>query len=103
LREWGYSVDEARDGAAAIAFARRSRPDLMLIDLTMPVMDGWALIERLRGEKIVDGVPVVVFTADRHGADEAKRLAADAVVNKPFDLEELQGVVEGLLERKPPP
>ena len=101
LREWGYAVDEARDGATALSLARGSRPDLMLIDLMMPVMDGWTLIRRLREEKIVDRVPLVVFSADRDAREKAKTLQAQAALRKPFELEELQNVVERLLPQKP--
>ncbi len=97
LREWGYAVDEARDGLTALSLARGTRPDLMLVDLMMPVMDGATLIEQLREEQVAPGVPVVVFSADRDTRDQAKRLAADASLRKPFELQELQDVMERLL------
>ena len=99
LREWGYAVDEARDGQTALSLARSSRPDLMLVDLMMPVMDGWTLIDRLRQENVAPGVPVVVFSADRDAREKAKQLSADAALRKPFELEELQDVVERLLKK----
>jgi CheY-like chemotaxis protein/anti-sigma regulatory factor (Ser/Thr protein kinase) len=102
LREWGYAVDEARDGQTALALARGSKPDLMLVDLMMPVMDGWTLIARMREEKIAAGVPLVVFSADRDAREKARSLQADAALRKPFELEELQEVVERLLTRKQP-
>ncbi len=100
LREWGYAVDEARDGQTALELARGARPDLMLIDLMMPVMDGWALIARIREEKIAAGVPMVVFSADRDAGEKARSLKAEAALRKPFALEELQELVERLLARK---
>jgi PAS domain S-box-containing protein len=99
LREWGYAVDAASDGPTALQLARKARPDLMLIDLMMPVMDGWTLIDRMREEKLAADVPVVVFSADREGRDAAGR--ADAALRKPFELEELQDVVERLLRPRP--
>jgi PAS domain S-box-containing protein len=101
LREWGYAVDEARDGVTALSLAKGSRPDLMLIDLMMPVMDGWTLIRRLREEKVAERVPLVVFSADRDAREKAKKLDAQAALRKPFELEELQNVVERLLPQKP--
>jgi signal transduction histidine kinase len=101
LREWGYAVDEARDGQTALSLARNARPDLMLVDLMMPVMDGWTLIQRLREEKVAPGVPVVVFSADRDAREKARDLDARAALRKPFELEELQDVVERLLPPKP--
>jgi signal transduction histidine kinase len=97
LREWGYTADEARDGAAALQKARESRPDLMLVDLMMPVMDGWTLIQRLRSEKLLDGVSLVIFSADRDAREKGRQLEADAALRKPFELEELQELVERLL------
>ena len=101
LREWGYAVDEARDGATALSLARGSRPDLMLVDLMMPVMDGWTLIKRLREERVAENVPLVIFSADRDAREKARSLKADAALRKPFELEELQNVVERLLAPKP--
>ena len=101
LREWGYVVDEARDGQVALSLARTARPDLMLIDLMMPVMDGGTLILRLREEKVAEGVPLVVFSADRDTREKARQLDAAASLRKPFELDELQAVVERLLHPKP--
>ena len=101
LREWGYAVDEARDGATALSLARGSKPDLMLVDLMMPVMDGWTLIGKMREEKVAENVPVIVFSADRDAREKAKKLDAQAALRKPFELEELQDVVERLLAPKP--
>lgn len=101
LRDWGYAVDEARDGSTALALLRGSRPDLILVDLMMPVMDGWTLIQRLRDEKLALDVPLVVFSADRDVPEKAEKLAAAASLRKPFALEELQDVVERLLHQKP--
>jgi CheY-like chemotaxis protein/anti-sigma regulatory factor (Ser/Thr protein kinase) len=101
LREWGYAVDEARDGLTALSLARNATPDLMLVDLMMPVMDGWTLIQRLRDEKVAPGVPVVVFSADRDAREKARHLDARAALRKPFELDELQDVVERLLPPKP--
>jgi PAS domain S-box-containing protein len=101
LREWGYTVDEARDGATALSLARGTRPDLMLVDLMMPVMDGWTLIKRMREEKVAGGVPLVIFSADRDAREKAKKLDAAAALRKPFHLQELQDVVERLLPQKP--
>jgi CheY-like chemotaxis protein len=100
LREWGYSVDSASDGETALALARKSRPDLMLIDLMMPVMDGWTLIRRMREENVAPGVPIVVFSA-QSDLREKGGSGADAALRKPFELEELQDVVERLLHPRP--
>jgi len=101
LREWGHAVDEACDAQTALTLARNSRPDLMIIDLMMPVMDGWTLIRRLREENLAADVPLVVFSADRDVPGKSRDVDADATLRKPFELEELQEVVERLLPSKP--
>ena len=101
LREWGYAVDEACDAQTALTLARNAKPDLMIVDLMMPVMDGWTLIRRLREENLAVHVPLVVFSADRDVPGKARKVDADAALRKPFELEELQEVVERLLPSKP--
>ncbi|HEY6908420.1 MAG TPA: ATP-binding protein [Myxococcales bacterium] len=101
LRDWGYEVDAAADGVTALSLARGTRHDLVLVDLMMPVMDGWALIHKLREENLLHGVPVVVFSAHRELREKAKQLDPDATLRKPFELDELQGVMERLISREP--
>ncbi len=73
----------------------------MLVDLMMPIMDGWTLIRRLREEQASRDVPVVVFSADRDAREKARKLDAQGALRKPFELQELQDVVERLLPQKP--
>jgi len=101
LRDWGYEVDAAPDGLTALSLARGARHDLVLVDLMMPVMDGWALIHKMREEDLLHGVPVVVFSAHRELRERAKQLDPDATLRKPFELQELQGVMERLISRVP--
>ena len=100
LREWGYAVDAASDGEGALALARKAQPDLMLIDLMMPGMDGWTLIRRMREEDLARDVPVVVFSAHPEQREKGS-VGVDAALRKPFELEELQDVVERLLRPRP--
>ncbi len=99
LREWGYTVDEARDGVTALSIARGARPDLMLVDLMMPVMDGWTLIKKMREEHVAERVPLIVFSADRTAREKARGYDVDGLLSKPFELEELQDVVEKFLPK----
>jgi PAS domain S-box-containing protein len=90
LRRKGHRVSEAADGAAALALIGADRPDLVLLDLMMPVMDGFGVLERLKG----DGgplLPVIVLTAatEREARMRALTLGAHEFLNKPFDTEEL--------------
>jgi two-component system cell cycle response regulator DivK len=96
----GYRVLEAADGRQAVEAAVRERPDLILMDLNMPVMDGLAATEQIRElrEKCGD-VPIVAVTAfDTYGMKEAALEAGcDAYLLKPLALDELEAVVERLL------
>ena len=87
----GYAVDVAVNGEEALAYLRERRPSLMVLDLVMPVMNGPQLLERLRAERIAEGVPVAIMTAAMPGASTLP--VADAYLSKPFDLEALLQVV----------
>jgi CheY-like chemotaxis protein len=100
LTSFGYHVVEAADGEAAVEAARRVCPDLILMDLNMPVLDGLAATERIRQLRNECGdIPIVAVTAfDYHGIREAALEAGcDAYLLKPLALDELESVVAGLL------
>lgn len=100
LTSFGYHVVEAADGEAAVEAARRVCPDLVLMDLNMPVMDGLAATERIRQLRDECGnIPIVAVTAfDTYGMREAALEAGcDAYLLKPLALDELESVVTGLL------
>jgi CheY-like chemotaxis protein len=100
LADRGYRVVEAADGAEAVELAQSACPDLVVMDLNMPVMDGLAATERIRETKDRCGdIPVVAVTAfDTYGMrDAAQEAGCDAYLLKPLDLDELAEVVERLL------
>ncbi len=84
----GYAVDHAHDGAAALALVDADAPDVILLDLMMPGMNGRQFLASLRDDRHSD-VPVVVMTAVHGLAQRAVDLGATDVVEKPFDLDEL--------------
>lgn len=88
----GYLVEQAANGADALAVIEREPPDLVILDMRMPVLDGWAFSTELRrrGHEI----PVVVMTAARDAARWATEIAAAAFVAKPFRFDDLLGAVE---------
>ena len=100
LDSYGYRVIEAADGREAVTLAESACPDLVLMDLNMPIMDGLAATERIRElrEKCGD-VPIVAATAfDTYGMKEAALEAGcNAYLLKPLDLNELESVIAGLL------
>jgi CheY-like chemotaxis protein len=95
LERAGHFVDEAGDGAQALAYVNVTRPDLVLTDFVMRVMSGQELIARIRSNPETSAIPVVGVTG--HSIDES---AADTVVDKPFDPGRLVDVVEMLLAGK---
>ncbi|MFL5577854.1 MAG: response regulator transcription factor [Gemmatimonadaceae bacterium] len=99
LEAEGFSVAIAEDGPEGLAAARSSVPDLILLDLMLPGIDGYTVLRTLRDEGI--GVPVLVLTARGEEADKVFgfRLGADDYVTKPFGLAELLERVKALLRR----
>ena len=91
LEAEGYRTFTARDGAAALAEIEAHRPALMLLDVMMPVMDGWTVLERLQAIPASRRPRVVVVSARASLRDRAKatELGADAFVPKPFNVDEL--------------
>ena len=100
LERAGYVVDDQADGRAALRAFHKGNHDLVLLDVTMPDLDGWELLERIRD---LSDVPVLMLTARDSESDRVRGLrgGADDYVTKPFDREELVARVEALLRRAP--
>jgi DNA-binding response OmpR family regulator len=97
----GYAVETAANGALALDKVRVAQPDVIILDLMMPVMDGWAFMKACRSEALCAGIPVLVTSAYRKLAETAPELHVQACLAKPFDLDVLLGAVERLLRRGP--
>lgn len=95
LRRGSYAVIEASNGVEALAAARRARPDVVLMDLSMPTMDGLSATCRLRELPGMQGVPVVAISAHSPETHRGAAFAAgcDAYLTKPFRADELLGLV----------
>lgn len=94
----GYTVDAASDGAQALEKIERTAPELVLLDVMMPKMDGFTVCERVRA---FSGVPIIIITARGQDQDKVKGLdlGADDYLTKPFSVEELLARVRAVLRR----
>ena len=92
-------VIEAEDGAEAVELARRERPDLILMDLSLPVVDGWEATRRLKAAPETRSIPVIALSAHAMEGDREQALAAgcDDYDTKPVDLERLLAKMRALL------
>jgi two-component system cell cycle response regulator DivK len=90
---------EATNGEEGLALAHQRRPDVILMDLSLPVLDGWEATRRLKADPATRAIPVVALTAHAMEGDEARARAAgcDAYVTKPIGVLELQQVLGRLL------
>lgn len=101
LEVQGHRVSQAGDGAVALTAVAAEAPDVVVLDVMMPVLDGWGVLERLRAGGA--DLPVIVVSAkdDPASVRRAFELGADDHLAKPFDLDELVGAVEVHLGRTP--
>lgn len=98
LQSEGYEVIQASDGLAALRLAYEMRPDLIVLDVMMPLMDGWLTCQRIRE---VWDTPIIMVTASSELDSRVKGLTigADDFIAKPFDVDELQMRVDSVLRR----
>ncbi len=97
----GYEVVVAVDGQEGVAKARAEAPALVLMDMSLPVLDGWEATRALRADPATRSIPVIALTAHAMAGDREKALAAgcDDFDTKPIELERLLGKIEALLAR----
>jgi CheY-like chemotaxis protein len=99
LEEHGFIVFEADNGEAAVQNALREHPDVILMDLTMPLMDGFAATKIIRQDERFKDVPIIAITAHQETdfRSDAKASGFDAYVTKPIDVNWLKDLIDGLL------
>jgi CheY-like chemotaxis protein len=99
----GYEVLLAEDGAAGVAMAGTERPDLVLMDVSLPVMDGWEATRRLKAAAETRTIPIIALTAHAKLTDRQKALEAgcDDYETKPIELDRLLAKMTRLLELAP--
>ena len=102
LERRGYQVVIAEDGAAGVSMARLENPDLILMDMSLPVMDGWEATRQIKATPETKVIPVIALTAHAMAGDEEKALAVGCndYETKPVDLPRLLAKIEVLLQSK---
>ena len=103
LERRGYEVIVAVDGEEGVARAKAEVPDLVLMDMSLPILDGWEATRQLKGAPETKSIPIVALTAHAMSGDREKALDAgcDDFDTKPIDLPRLLSKVEGLLGGTP--
>ncbi len=102
LEAEGYAVLEAGDGSSGLEVVRRSTPDLILLDINLPEMDGYELVSRLRGIMELDNTPIIALTANVMKGDRERTLAAgcDGYIQKPIDVDDLPRQIADFIRRE---
>lgn len=99
LRRRDYTVDLAVDGQEAVDKTKADRPDLILLDMSLPVKDGWTVAQELKADASLAEIPIIALTAHAMVGDREKALAAgcDEYETKPIDFKRLVGKIETML------
>ncbi len=105
LQRRGYDVIIALDGDAGVTMAASERPDLILMDMSLPVLDGWEATRRIKGTPETASIPIIALTAHAMAGDKDKALEAgcDDYDAKPIDFERLLGKMQALLKKQEKP
>ena len=104
LEKRGYTVAIAVDGSAGVAMAKSEMPGLILMDMSLPVLDGWDATRQIKADPATAGIPIIALTAHAMESDRQKALAAgcDDFDTKPVELNRLLLKIEELLKKFPP-
>ena len=103
LERRGFTVIIAADGGVGVELARSSAPDLILMDMSLPVIDGWEATRILKADPATAKIPVIALTAHAMAEDRAKAMAAgcDDFDTKPVELPRLLGKIDAMLKTPP--
>lgn len=100
LNQADMNVITAQSGMDGLVLAEKENPDIILLDIQMPEMDGWDVLARLKADDRLSGIPVIIFSGDDSAESVrlAKERGASAVSRKPFELPDLLSTINGLIE-----
>ena len=98
LKQNGYKILEASSGQESLEILKKSKPDLILLDIMMPGMDGWDVIEKIKGNKNLEKIPVVFLTAKIDPISRSMgSLASTDYITKPFDNKDLLRRIKNII------
>ena len=102
LRDAGHTVLSVADGASGMIAAVTAQPDIILMDLALPLVDGWEATRRIKAHPATRDIPVIAFTAHvlREDAERAHEAGCAAVIAKPFEIETLLRQIDILLDQQ---
>ncbi len=102
LQRKGHEVLVAMDGAQGVNLAQSENPDLILMDMSLPVLDGWEATQQIKASPETSGIPIIALTAHAMAGDREKCLevGCDDYETKPVDFSRLLGKIQVLLENK---
>lgn len=102
LQRKGHAVLIAMDGAQGVELAQSENPDLILMDMSLPVLDGWEATQQLKAAPETSGIPIIALTAHAMAGDREKciEVGCDDYETKPVDFSRLLGKIQVLLENK---
>ena len=103
LKRRGYEVVVAQDGQEGLDKARADKPDVLLLDMNLPVMDGWTVAKELKGDDATKRIPIIALTAHAMSGDRDKAIGAgcDDYHAKPIDFSQLLNQIEAALASRP--
>jgi chemosensory pili system protein ChpA (sensor histidine kinase/response regulator) len=104
LERFGFRVITAKDGVDALALLQENTPDVMLLDIEMPRMDGYELAQIMKGDERFKGIPIIMITSrtgEKHRA-RAAEIGVERYLGKPYQEEELIETIHGLVGRFDP-
>ena len=104
LSSKGYVVTGVMDGKSALKEIEANRPDLVVLDIMLPEMDGFEVCRQIKEDPVTRDIPVVMLTAKKNSQDQARgmQVGADAYITKPFKSVKVIETIEGLLGRQSP-
>jgi len=102
LKSEGYNVSLAFDGMEGLKKAREEEPDIMVLDLNMPKLDGYQVCRMLKFDKKLNNIRIIMLTirGEQEDRNWGKKVNADAYLTKPFDSQELLETINNLMDRK---